>query len=94
MGIGSPASTGRSTSFLDLCLLTLGNISSDGLGRALHGFGGHLQAGQELQLLAAAIEGGFLAYQSLHAAHPGRKLRVLDVQFDIHWKLTGVASRA
>jgi hypothetical protein len=26
----------------------------------------------------------------MHAAHPGRKLRVLDVQFDIHRKLAGV----
>jgi hypothetical protein len=65
-------------------LLALGDISSDGLCCALHGFGGHLQAGQELQLLPAAIEGGLLAYQGLHAAHPRRKLRVLDVQFDIH----------
>jgi hypothetical protein len=26
----------------------------------------------------------------MHAAHPGRKLRVLDVQFDIHRKLADV----
>jgi hypothetical protein len=31
---------------------------------------------------------------SLHAAHPGRKFRVLDVQFDIYRKLAGVASGA
>jgi len=36
------------------------------------------------------FEGGFLPYQSLHAAHPGRKLRIFDVQFDIHRKLTDV----
>jgi hypothetical protein len=53
-----------------------------------------LQAGQELQLLAAAIEWGFLAYQTLHAAHPGRELRVFDVQFHIDWKLAGMASGA
>jgi hypothetical protein len=33
-------------SFLDLCLLTLGDLASDGLGDTLDGFGGHLQTGQ------------------------------------------------
>jgi len=33
-------------SFLDLSLLALGDIASDGLGDTLHGFGGHLQTGQ------------------------------------------------
>jgi hypothetical protein len=36
------------------------------------------------------IEGSLLAHQSMHAAHPGRKLRIFDVQFDIHWKLGNV----
>jgi hypothetical protein len=36
------------------------------------------------------IEGSRLAHQSMHAAHPGRKLRIFDVQFDIHWKLAHV----
>jgi len=40
------------------------------------------------------IERGLLAHQRLHAAHPGRKLRVLDVQFDIHRKLAHVTVRA
>src|SRR5438094_3614588 len=73
--------------FLDLSLLALGDIGSDGLCRTLHGFGGHLQAGQKLHLLAAVIERGLLAHQTLHAAHPGRKLCIFDVQFDIHRKL-------
>jgi hypothetical protein len=30
----------------------------------------------------------------MHAAHPRRKLSVLDVQFDIHRKLTDVTSGA
>jgi hypothetical protein len=30
----------------------------------------------------------------MHAAHPGRKLRIFDVQFDIHRKLTDVTLRA
>jgi hypothetical protein len=33
-------------SFLDLSMLALGDIASDGLGDPLHGFGGHLQTGQ------------------------------------------------
>jgi hypothetical protein len=41
---------------LDLTLFVLGDILSDGLCRALYGFGSHLQAGQDLQLLAAVIE--------------------------------------
>src|SRR5439155_1140541 len=58
--------------FLDLSLLALGDIGSDGLCRTLHGFGGHLQAGQKLHLLAAVIERGLLAHQTLHAAQPAR----------------------
>src|SRR5438132_1778565 len=76
--------------FLDLSLLALGDIASDGLGDTLHGFGGHLQTGQELHLLATMIERSLLAHQSVHAAHPGRKLRIFDVQFDIHRKLAEV----
>jgi hypothetical protein len=71
-------------------LLAQGDIASDGLGDTLHGFGGHLQTGQELHLLATVIERGLLAHQSMHAAHPGRKLCIFDVQFDIHRKLTDV----
>src|SRR5438552_5919256 len=36
------------------------------------------------------IERSLLAHQSVHAAHPGRKLRIFDVQFDIHRKLAEV----
>lgn len=32
--------------FLDLCLLALGDIASDGLGDTLYGFRGYLQTGQ------------------------------------------------
>src|SRR6266404_960762 len=80
--------------FLDLFLLTLDDIVSDGFCRTLHGFGRHLQAGQNLHLLAATVERDLLAHQGLHATHPGRKLRILDVQFDIHWKLADMASGA
>jgi len=37
------------------------------------------------------IERSLLAHQSMHAAHPGRELRVLDVEFDIDRKLTPMA---
>jgi len=76
--------------FLDLGLLALGDIASDGLGYTFHGFGGHLQASQQSHVLAAVIEWGLLAYQSMHATHSGRKFGVLDVQFDIHRKLADV----
>ena len=62
-----------------------------GLGDPLQGFGGYLQAGQKLHLLAAVIERRLLAHQRMHPAHPGRKLRIFDVQSHIHWELTDVA---
>ena len=71
-----------------------GDILSDGFRRPLHGFGGHLQIGEQLHLLASVIEGRLLAHHRLHAAHPGRELRVFDVQFDIGGELAGVAVRA
>src|SRR5260370_35639100 len=40
------------------------------------------------------IEGSFLAHDRQHAAHSWRQLRVLDVQFDISWELTGMATWA
>ena len=42
-------------------------------------------------MLASVIEGRLLAHQRLHAAHPRRELRVLDVQFDIGGKLARLA---
>ena len=96
MGIGSPADDGQVQlqGLLDLLLLALSDIGSEGFRRTLHRFGGHLQAGQNFHLFAAVIEGGLLAHQRLHAAHPGREFRVLDVQFDIGGKLAGVTVRA
>jgi len=80
--------------FLDFLLLALGNIGSDGLRRTLHRFGGHFQVGQNFQLFAPVIEGRLLAHQGLHAAHAGRKLRILDVQFGVDRKLADAAWRA
>ena len=42
---------------LDLLLFSPCDIASDGLRRALYRFGRHFQAGQNLHLLAAVIEG-------------------------------------
>jgi len=64
---------------LDLLVFLLSDIPSDGLCRTLDRLGRPLQARQNFQLLAAVIEGSLLAHQGLHAAHPGRKLRPLDV---------------
>ena len=77
---------------LDLRLLARGDIFSDGLRRALHGFGGHLQIGEQFHLLASVIERGLLAHDGLHAAHPGRGLRVFDIQFDIGGELAAYGS--
>jgi hypothetical protein len=40
------------------------------------------------------IERGLLTDQRMHATHAGRKLPVLDVQFDSHGKLPDVTLRA
>ena len=72
---------------LNLLPLSPGDILSDGLGVALHRLGGHLQTGEEFHPLASVIEGSLLAHHSLHAAHTGRELRVLNVQFDIGGEL-------
>src|ERR1035441_7285429 len=50
----------------------------NGLRRSLHGFGGHLQVGQQFQLLAAMPERGLLTDHRLHAAHSGREFRIFD----------------
>ena len=76
--------------FLDLASLTLGNIASDGLRRALDRFGGDFQAGQDSHLLPAVIEGRLLTHQGVHAAHSGGELRMLDIQFDIGGEQAGV----
>ena len=72
----------------------LRDVVSDGLCGALHRFGGHLQAGQNLHLLATVIEGSLLADQSVHTAHSGGEFRILDIQFDIGWELAEVTVRA
>ena len=79
---------------LDLFLLGCGDILADGFRRPLHGFGGHLQIGKQFHLLPSVVEGCLLADDRLHAAHPGRELRVLNVQFDIGGELAGMAVRA
>ena len=80
--------------FLDLGLFLLSDIGSDGLCGTLHGFGRHLQAGQNFHLFAAVIEGRLLADHRLHAADAGREFRILDIQFDVHRKLADAAVRA
>jgi hypothetical protein len=47
----------------------------------------HARFCESLALFAAMIEGSLLAHQSAHAAHPGRELRILDIQFDISREL-------
>jgi hypothetical protein len=77
---------------LNLLLLSLGNIAADGLRRALHRFGGHLQAGQHLHLLTPMIEGRFLTDHGMHAAHTGGGFGIHDIQFHIDRKLALMTS--
>src|ERR1700677_3815370 len=80
--------------FVDLLALMLSDIFSDGFCGTFHRLGSHLQPGQDFDLFAAMIEGSILAHQSLHTAHPGRELRVLDIQFYVGWKLALMAVSA
>jgi hypothetical protein len=75
---------------LNLLLLLVRDIGADRFGGAFHRFGGNFQTGQQSELLAAVIERSLLTYQRLHAAHAGRELCILNVEFDIGWKLTRV----
>jgi hypothetical protein len=71
-----------------------GDVRSDALGGALHGFAGHLQIRQRFHLLAPVVEGSLLTYNSQHATHSRRMLLVFYVKFDIGRKLAVVAVRA
>ena len=79
---------------MNLGLLALSDIGSDGFCGTLYRFGGHFQASQNLHLFAAVIERRLLAHQRLHAAYAGREFRILDIQFDIHRKLADAAVSA
>jgi len=79
---------------LNLLLFPRRDIAADGLSRALHRFGGHFQARQNLHLLATMIEGCLLAHQRLHAAHAWGGLGIHDIQFHIGRKLALITSRA
>jgi len=59
------------TGTLNLPLLALRYVGPDGLRRALHSFGGHLEAGQQLDLPASMVEWRLGPNQRQHAAHTG-----------------------
>ncbi len=66
---------------LDGVLLAVGDIRADALRGPFDRLGGDFQPGQQLHLLAAALERGALTtHQSQHAAHPGRELGVFHIQ--------------
>ena len=79
---------------LDLLLLTLSDILSNSFRRTLDRLGGHLQSGQDIHLLTAVVKESLLPHQGLHATHPGREFRLLNVQFHIGRKLAAVTARA
>jgi hypothetical protein len=68
---------------LDLPLFALRYIGPDGLRSALHGFGRHFEAGQQLDLPASMVEWRFGPDQRKHAAHAGRQSQILNVQSHI-----------
>ena len=79
---------------LDLPLLVCCDVFSDRFRRPLHSFGCHLQTSKEFHLLTAVVEGRLLAHRRLHAAHPRRDFRVLDIQFGISGELARMAMGA
>jgi hypothetical protein len=74
----------------DFALLAFGDVGANGFRCTLHRFGGHFQAGQNLHLLAAVIEGRCMANDSLHAAHRGRAVAVCDIEVAIDGELCGL----
>jgi hypothetical protein len=79
---------------LHFFLFTLSDVFFNCFGDALNRFGCHFQTSQYFYLFTAVIEGGVQAHQSVHAAHAGRELGVLNVQFHVGRKLTLMAVRA
>jgi hypothetical protein len=77
-----------------LLLFARGDVRSDALGGALHGFAGHLQTSERFHLLASVVEGSLLAHNSQHATHSRRMLLVFYIEFDIGRELAVVAVRA
>ena len=75
-------------------VLPAGDIFSDSFGYTFHRFGGHLQTGQEFDLLAAMLERPFLPHHGVHAAYAGREVRIHNVQFGVDGKPAFVAVRA
>jgi hypothetical protein len=75
--------------FADFALLAGGDVGANRLRCPLHGFGGHLQTGQNLHLLTTAIERHLLSHRCLHAAHPGREVRIAYVSFTSNASSTG-----
>jgi hypothetical protein len=91
-----PTTTGQIQldSLLHFFPFPLCDIFSDRFCGALHRLGSPFQTGQNFHLFAAVIEGSLLAHQGMHAAHPGRELGVLDIQFHVGRELAMVAVSA
>ena len=64
-------------------------VGAGALRDPFHRFGGDLQPGQQIHLLAASLERRALAAdQRQHAAHTGRKLRLFHIQHRVTGELT------
>ena len=75
-------------------MLAGGDVGAEGFGVAFHGLGGHFQPGQQFELFAALLEGGFAACQGDHAAHARRALGPLHIQFPVARALSLMTVRA
>ena len=75
-------------STIDFLLLTPCDVGADGFRHAFDGFGGEIQAGEQLELLTPMLEGRFLPHQGLHPAHTGRETGLGDIEFGIGGRLT------
>jgi hypothetical protein len=81
-------------SALDFSLLVALDVAADGFGMAFDGLARHLEAGEQLQLLAALVKRSVAAHHRHHAPHPGRVLGIQDVEFPVTRALSAMAGVA
>jgi hypothetical protein len=77
-------------SFLDLFLLALGDIASDGLGKRSTDLVVTSNPASNCICSRPRSKGASWPTTTCMRRTPGGKLRIFDVQFDIHWKLAHV----
>lgn len=79
---------------VNLVLLTLRDIASDGFGVPFDGLGGDIQARQQMHLFAPLLETGLAAHGGNHAPHPWRVFGSLHIQGPVQRALAAMTMRA